>query len=537
MKIKLYIFLLFILHVCLVFIKIDHTTMWDDEASIVWFAENYLKYGDIVGYDGDNLFSYRNGSLINNELIYNNPPLDIYYVSYIIKYIGKTDFIIRSSFAVLGIIALVFYALIIHHFTKKHKVWYLFSMIILFLSVNYILIEQNARYYSLNFLFASISFWATLQIEKYEAKFLKILFLLLQLISIGLLFFSHYLAALCWWFMCIVVMYRTQQIKFKITYYFNYIWIGSSVLLLFSLAYYFLTHQVLNRPDLVDSDPIYVKYFKLFGWLFNDLNRLNVFPVWGVLLLIYLFIKKRYLFNSEFKSILIYSLCFLGTIYIINPQPTSKSTSFDIRYVYPIIPIIYTITSYIFYLVYEKVKFGKLISFITVFIFINSTLICYIPESTPFRLLLPSYVKERLNPYPTAYSESIYYIQTKFKSPQKILTIPGFHNTVFLRYVSDKIKITNTLDSATTPFSHNKLKELNQECLYIGKCKPDYVFLFSNYDEFNNYPYSKKDYMYIDTIPVYATSIDITRPELYWHSFGPKTQMNPDKDYLYILHN
>jgi hypothetical protein len=105
-----------------------------------------------------------------------------------------------------------------------------------------------------------------------------------------------------------------------------------------------------------------------------------------------------------------------------------------------------------------------------------------------------------------------------------------------LRYVPDKIEITNTLDEQT-PLSKSKIDSLGMGCLFIGRCKPEYIFLFGNYGDLNAYPYSPKDYKYIDTIPVFASGIDITRPELFWHSFGPKTDINLQKDALYILHD
>ncbi len=142
----------------------------------------------------------------------------------------------------------------------------------------------------------------------------------------------------------------------------------------------------------------------------------------------------------------------------------------------------------------------------------------------------------RLEPYPTAYSESIDYINKNFKKRTKILTVPGYHNTVFLRYVSDKIEITNTLDN-NTPLSKAVVDSLGLNCLYIGNCKPEYIFLFGTDDKLDPYPYGPEDYKYIDTIPVYAFGIDITRPELFWHSFGPKKNIDLQKEALYIFHD
>lgn len=240
--------------------------------------------------------------------------------------------------------------------------------------------------------------------------------------------------------------------------------------------------------------------------------------------------------SADFKKVALFSLVFIGASYLLNPQSTSKSTCFDLRYIYVIIPVLYMWVGYLLKLLHENMRVGKYIALVLVFIYVNSTLLCYIPESTPVRLLLPAFIKERLEPYPTAYSRSIEYIEKNFKKRTRILTVPGFHNTVFLRYVSDKIEITNTLNDHS-PLSKAVVDSLGMQCLYIGRCKPEYIFLFGNYGDLDAYPYSAKDYKYIDTIPVFASGIDITRPELFWHSFGPKKEVDLQKDALYIFHD
>ncbi len=511
--------------------------MWDDEASVVWFAKNYNTYGKVVGFDGANLFSYRNGQLINNELAYNNPPLDIYFTSYIIKYVGEDDFTIRLSFAIVGILGLLVFLACFRLITGKDEKWFGYSSVLLLLSVNYLLIEGNSRYYSLNFLFGALSLYLTLKINNRNDKSLykKAGLLVLQLISLYFLFLSHYLAALCWWLMCFVVLFLNKQVKFKLKDGFTIVAVILNLGLLVITTKYFLDHQVLNRPDMSNDDSILLKYFKLTGWLFNDLNRSNIIPLWSVLLFTYLAIFKRKLLSPEFKKLAVFSIVFIGASFLLNPQSTSKSTCFDLRYIYIAIPLLYMWIGYLLKLLHERFEKGKYVAFVLVLIYVNTTILCYIPVSTPVRLLLPNFVKERVEPYPTAYSEAIDYINKNFKKRTRILTIPGYHNTVFLRYVPDKIQITNTLEPST-PLSPLVVESLGQQCLWIGNCKPEYIFQFGTEDKLPSV-YGPEDYKYIDTIPIFAYSIDITRPELFWHSFGPRRITDLSKEALYIYHD
>lgn len=537
MKNNLLLGILIAIHVFMAFFKLGHTPMWDDEASVVWFAGNYNKYQKVIGYDGMNLFSYRNGSLINNELEYNNPPLDIYFTSYVIKYIGDSDVIVRGSFAVLGVIALFIFLLCLKEITKSDKRWFMYSAIILILSINYIMAEQNARYYSLNFLFGSISLYATLLLARSTTIAKDLFLLLIQLLAIYFLFLSHYLDAVGWLFMCAVILLLKGKIKISLTHPFNYLSGFAYVLMLALFYWYFKEHHVLDRPDLINEDSLGEKYFKLTGWFFNDLNRTNIIPLWTVFFLIYMFIWKRKWLTKDFKIGIGAAISFLGILYILNPQNTSESTCYEIRYLYIIMPVLYLYPGYLLKLLHEKINQGKYIAPFILIVFVNTTLISYIPVSTPPRTTIINYLIEKTRPFPTAYSETLRYIQTNFNGKKKILTVPGFHNTVFLRYFSDKIEITNTLDSATTHLSPTLIDTMNLECLYINKCRPDYVFLFGGLNDLSMFPLSQTKYKKVDTIPIYGSGVDVTRPEFYWHSFGPIKTYDKKFEAVYILHD
>ncbi len=532
--------ILIIIHIFLAFFKLGHTPMWDDEASVVWFAKNYNKYDKVVGYDGTNLFSYRNGSLINNELEYNNPPLDIIYTSYVIKYFGDDDVTVRASYVILGIIALFIYLLCLKLITKGDTKWFTYTAIILILSISYIMAERNARYYSLNFLFGALSLFATLKITTATSRLKEVLWLFAQVIFIYILFISHYLDGICWWAMCGFILLLYGKLKFSFKHSLNYVTIILYSILLVVIYSYIMDHRVFNRPDLVNSDSTFQKYFKLTGWFFNDLNRANIVPLWSVLFLIFLFFRRKKILSPDFKKMAYATILFLSLIYMLNPQNTSQSSCYEIRYLYIIFPILYLYAGYLLKLVHEKVKHGKYIAPFLLIIFVNTTLLSYIPVSTPPRTTLINFMIEKVQPYPTAYSETIAYINKNFDTRKKILTVPDFHNTVLLRYFSEKIEITNTLDSNTTHLSRSVIDSLGMNCLYIGKCKPDYVFLFGGRNDLSLYPIYDKyftEYKYTDTIPVYAEWFDISRPEFFWHSFGPEKNIDLSYQALYILHN
>lgn len=538
MKAKYLIGIVFLLHIVLALYHLNHTKMWDDEASVVWFAKNYNTYGKIIGFDGTNIFSYRNGQLINDQLGYNNPPMDIYYAAWVMRHFGASDAILRFSFLILGIIALGFFIASFYELTQGDSVWWLIGSVLLLLSINYLLIASNVRYYALVFLFGAISLWAHLKILKVAASkvLVKCLYLLLGLVAIYCFFLSHFLAALCWWFVLFVILWQQAALSFlkRGTFFWYYILFNS--LLAIVIFQYIIKEQVLHRPDLDGSDSFFHQYSKLLEWLFWDLHYINILPLFVTPLLVYLFIFKSKILSPAFKNLVLYTGIFLALIVVLDPQPTSASHSFDIRYLYIVIPFLYLLMAYLFKLIYIQSDKAKWLSIALIFIFINTNLLTVLPSDTGPRWLLPNYVKEASQPYPTAYSVALEYIDKHFDTKQKVLSLPGYHNTVFLRYVPDKIEITNTL-WPNTKLSKTLVDSLGMDCLYVGHCKPDYIFQFGQSENLEAYPFKKEDYKYVDTLMVYAHGVDVSRPELYWHSFGPRAIKDKNVEALYIYHD
>ncbi|GAA4452263.1 hypothetical protein GCM10023092_10960 [Rurimicrobium arvi] len=511
--------------------------MWDDEASVVWFAKNYNREGKIVAYDRQNIFSYRNGQLIDNQLGYNNPPVDIYYAAAVIRKFGDSDRVLRIAFTLPGILALLMYLGCLRKLTDEDNTWFAYTATLLTLSVNYLLIEQNVRYYSLNFLFAALSLLATLNVIGNTTKRSRIFWLLLQVAALYLLFLSHSLAAVCWWAMCLWLMYRGKVLRFSFRHRLSVTIAAANALLFVADAYFFISQNSLNRPDLNNRDNWIVKYRKLAEWLFVDLNALNVLPLIAALILLLIFLFRRKTLSPAMKTLLEAETIFLLLILILNPQPTSASAHFDVRYLYIILPLLYAWTAYLLTVLHRINAWGKVAAITATGIFVCSTLFSCIPSPDGPRLLLPSYIEERSKPFPTAYSALIQYIHQHFDGRKKILTLPGYHNTVLLRYVPELIELTNTLDSATTPLSHRTVDSLNMHCLYIGACKPDYVFQFGSTETLADYPFKVTDFRFSDTLWIYAAEVDITRPELFWHSFGPRALSDSSRQALYIFHD
>jgi len=90
---------------------LDNAAFWDDEAQTAIFARNLLTHGELTGWDGRNLYTYRNGSLLNDELNIINPPLDILVCALSFRIFGPSTWSGRIFFALMGLLSFVIFAL------------------------------------------------------------------------------------------------------------------------------------------------------------------------------------------------------------------------------------------------------------------------------------------------------------------------------------------------------------------------------------------------------------------------------------------
>jgi hypothetical protein len=71
--------------------SLDNAAFWDDEAHVGVMARNYLGMGHLTGWDGRNLYMYRNGGAIDKNLRPVNAPLDILVTAALVQVVRSLD--------------------------------------------------------------------------------------------------------------------------------------------------------------------------------------------------------------------------------------------------------------------------------------------------------------------------------------------------------------------------------------------------------------------------------------------------------------
>ena len=133
-------------YLCLV--NLDYAALWHDEAPAAFFGKTLLQQGDIVGWDGRNLFGGPNGRTLNDELRDVLPPLMYVLNAAGFAVFGINEIGARIVHAVIGVVALgVFYLLLCQHLSNYPRlIFFIFAFAAW--SAQLLLYFRQSRYFS-----------------------------------------------------------------------------------------------------------------------------------------------------------------------------------------------------------------------------------------------------------------------------------------------------------------------------------------------------------------------------------------------------
>ncbi len=184
------IFLLFILcaSLFLFLANLGNQYLWQDEAQTAVISRTILTHGVPVGYDGKNYFSQELGAEYGKNYIWKwHTWLPFYVLAVFFKLFGTSTFVARLPFALFGIGSVFMTYWLCKVLWQSPKIA-IIATILLLLSVPFLILSRQCRYYSLA---AFLSLWSlvTYVCMLDKKKYAGVGFVL----STVLLFHTHYI--------------------------------------------------------------------------------------------------------------------------------------------------------------------------------------------------------------------------------------------------------------------------------------------------------------------------------------------------------
>jgi hypothetical protein len=313
------------------FTRLGHYPFWGDEADTVIFARSVWETGDTSAWYGDNLYAYRNGTLLSGLKNRSTPPAG-YYLAAPIWGLARDDrFAMRIPFAVCGwlTIGLVLYWA---YRSGVSTTAFALSALALATSVALLLYSRQCRYYALGILLTVVTAWLY---ETYDGSLRRRIQLV---VALFLLAATHYLnfAAAAVALVVDYAVFRRRTLRLSSREWAEIV--VPSAVLLAALVYVYNPLGKNTAPiDVVNPEVptgVIGQKLTLLRWALRDIAFNEFAPAVLLVLAPVVALCKR---NRPSLRLAVACMAFIVATTAATPQPAAISDSFDVRYLAPLI--------------------------------------------------------------------------------------------------------------------------------------------------------------------------------------------------------
>jgi hypothetical protein len=504
----------------LLFARLGHYALWDDEAGTALTAKGVLRTLDTSALvDQHNVFAYRNGALLDNLKVRYWAPLQSYFVAPFLAALGEQSaFAARLPFALcgLGVVALTAW-----WFWKErgsHRFALLFCAGLL-CNVSFLLYSRQCRYYALALLLSAAIARVYVRWKGGGSRLVGLGILLTLLLATNYLNY----AALCG---CLAVDYALWQRKAQALT--GRDWVILLLPQIIAGLFIVSIWDPLGKHPLgVDTGNWPAGRIKLFWWNWRELDRSE----FGSLLLLaaapLLFLRHR---NQWLLRAPVALLVYLSIVTLCSPQLVGLTSEAEIRYLAPIIPLCVAIEALIL-----SVPTGKW-SWIAVpmaVLAFGTNLFNGGPFLYPgLRSTIASYIGEIVHPPDDPFTVTARWIDEHLHEGQTVWVLPNHANYPLMFHSPQVIYAWQLSDPPAAQFAG--LPPIH----FQGREAPDYLIAFgpslkAMTDSLEAWNKPGVQYEMDDVIDHYYD--ELYRPELFWRRFGPVTNYNRASQAIYVF--
>ena len=460
-----------------IFKNIGYPLFWADESMTAMGTERVLEYGYPKVYDGKNVFY---------DLRHSDPALGInpkddayiggtgwghYYYGVVgYKLAELTDDIYlktavyRSTYAALGILGLVAFALIISRFFKDRFTRY--SLLTLFfllelLSVSLALLLKEVRYYSLTIFLSSviIALYCT---YRFQRSFNKVAFIVSAIVLLWLLYFTF---APVYFIMIasiglselIISGYNYSSLGLKADFHKalpSVIIVAASLLSIFPLLGYFRTFEISRAMNEFNgyNDEMYwsnvttiINYFKNFELLWL-----------AVILKIFILLSMKTLLKGKHPAFL--TANFMLLVLVVSLFSLARIPNFIytryIIWLQPILCMMIILDLFVLVGMYSRDSKSLLSSKMLFPLAVSGlAMLLYVGGNAEY---IAGRVYELNHPYKGPLDYTIPYIKAKFLKTDSLVIAANYEETSYMYYLGSKVVVGYTgnnlkADSASRP--------------------------------------------------------------------------------------
>jgi len=520
----------------LAFKNLDQTAFWDDEAQVAIIAQNFNNQGELTAWDGRNLYGYRNGTLLDQNLHPRNPPFQYLITALSFKLFGVSTWAGRAPFVLLGLTSLGVLLLLMKEDFGKPGLLHIFCLANITLSPVFLLNIRQCLYYGLGILLPVLIFLSYRRVMATT----RIIHGILLAVAMTFLFYAHFL--LCAAFvMALAAMHLFFHFRSTNNKQWRVFLLAAALFLIATLPYA-IFHQIWIRPDMVVDEPFFLRKFNLFIMNLWGMNLMGCLPI----LLLPAFalpslVKPvdRNIYQNGLEWLV---LGWLNVLFValLSPQPTAQTTLADLRYLACSIPFLSVAGGIAIFIISRK-SMATALLLLGLLLFSN---ILSLPiRSQGYQWRLPAFVKEVHGDYPTAYGEVANFLDRQASREDVVSVFPEYHTYPLMFYNGERLRFGALLDQQT-PLSDTLVRNMGT-FLYKEETFPNWLIFFGKslqqdqiiqyFSRSHGLKTGQKKYQYdlYKRIDVYYLATH--RPEIAWHSFSPILDFDQESEAVYVF--
>jgi hypothetical protein len=502
----------------LLFARLGHYALWDDEAITAMTARSVWHTGDTGAWvDDHNLLAYRNGLLIKNFKDRYTPPLQFYLLAPFIGLLGQSNVICRFPFAICGLIAVGILLRWLWRSRPPPLVWWAAAFIIL-TNASFFLFFRQCRYYGLA---TVLSLAVAYQYWHLDTQRRSVVWISLILVTLLTAQYINYAAAIG----CLVIDYaiwgrrrRPLDLRDWIILILPQLLVGSIVCSIWNP----LTMGATGEPH----GSWIVQHFHLLCWNWRDMIASD-FVILPLLLLcpVMYFANRTEMLLRAPAALIVY----LSVVAMFAAAPSTPRGNAEIRYLAPVLPLcigISILTVWALEPHKPKIKWAVLI--------VAALSVIFEPDLSgdqvafgPTGLL---YYHELWHPQQEPYTPMAQWINAHVPIGGSVYISPEWMASPLMFYAPKAVYAWQLTDPPKPPYVDLP------DIFFKNRVAPDYMIACG--------PYTKEigeiqtqlatrhiHYEQVDTLHVYYK--DMYRPERIWRSFVTIHPKPGDEIYIF----
>ena len=506
----------------LLFAQLGHYALWDDEVGLAIPAKQVWLTGDTSVVDGLNLMAPRGGVILRDLKDRANPPLPAFILSPLAAIAGTNTILLRLPFAISGLLCVGLMLGWLRMGSAPVRVW-IILMVGIVGNVSLFLYFRQVRYYGFSILFCTAAVFCYLHWNKSRSHLTVLSLILFGILSTNYMVFAAFMSAL-------VVDYFLWQrhinsLRKRDVFYLSapLVTFGSAVILIWNPYSTQITHQAAMNS--------FFDRLTLFWWTLRDLNA-NEFGC-GLIL-----IAAPFLYASGFKNqwllrgpVAILAYCFV--LAVVSPQPVSLTSVADIRYAAPLIPLCIAIAVVFLWVTTKKLP-PYFVVLLALVIFGSNLLNNPYLTRNGFHFTIIDYATELITPPDEPYTPTSQWISCHVAKDSSIWVLPDYMTYPLMFHAPNAIYSwqLDPKQKEEAQFSH--LPDIH----FRGVVMPDYIVAFGPVvQQVRQYisQWATQGFRYDEEARLLTFWKDLYRPELFWRTFKPIENFDPNTEGIYIF--